>query len=389
MKACIVAVLPPSESGVALYTLGLISGIDVNKPPFPVVVIANKTANRKLYFKNVAIRRSWNRGTKYFFQTIAAIIKEKPSVVHFQHEFFLYGGLLSALLFPVLLSVTRILNIKVIVTIHGVVPRNQMTTKFANAFFVTPNFFILNGIAILTLIICKLTNAIIVHNSLAKSILTAHYGINREKVRVIHHGIGINKGPEKESVNNSIILFFGNVTPSKGIETLISAFEEIQVPDAKLLIAGSIHSRGKEYFLEIKRLVAKSPASERITLAGYIPDDKIHELFEKSTVAVFPYTIAVSSSGSLSFALQHHKPVIVTSLPTFTETIKNNWNGIVVPPHDPKALAQAIKQILSNEKIRKLMIKRNTELSKELTWTTISEKTLELYRECTAQPTKK
>ena len=382
MKTCIVGVLPPSKSGVALYTLGLVSGIELTKPPFSVTIVANKTASLELKFQRVEIRRSWTKGTKYFFQVLSAILHEKPLVVHFQHEFFLYGGLLSALIFPIILLFARILRKKVIVTMHGVVPRNLTTSQFAHSFFITSNPLILSGIGMLTSIICKLANATIVHSNLAKTTLINDYGVNPQKIRVIPHGIGFKKGSEKKNTNNKIILFFGNITPGKGIETLISAFEDIQVPNAKLIISGAIHPRGKEYFLKIKREIEKSPSFKKIELTGYIPDDKIHQLFEKCTVAVFPYNIAVSSSGGLSFALQHRKPVVVTSLPTFTETIKHNFNGLVVPPRDPKALAQAIRKILLNEKMRKLMIDRISKNSENLLWSTISMKTLEFYQEC-------
>ena len=78
-------------------------------------------------------------------QIFSTLIREKPAVVHFQHEFFLYGGISSALLFPLLILLTRLAGIKVIVTMHGVVPRLATNDNFAEAFFVTYNRLILKA----------------------------------------------------------------------------------------------------------------------------------------------------------------------------------------------------------------------------------------------------
>jgi len=389
MKTCMVSALPPSHSGVALYTYGLASGFQEIKIPFPLVIIANKSAKPGLDIKKVEIIRSWTKGPQFFFQILSAIIHENPSVVHFQHEFFLYGGILAALIFPMLLLSTKILRKKIVVTIHGVVPQKLATTEFAKSFFVTTNFFILKyGLGILIIIICKLANTIIVHNNFSKGILVQDYKIKPQKIRIIRHGVGPNKTKNRTSSKQNTVLFFGNMTPSKGIETLISAFEQIQIPNTKLIIAGGSHPRGKEYFLRIKQRTKISPVSKNIVLKGYIPYAKIHKLFEECTLAVFPYIWSVSSSGGLALALQHQKPVIVTAQPSFVEMIKNGRNGIVVPPKDPKALAIAIKKILFDKKLQQVMSKKNGKDYSNLLWTNIAVKTLECYQKWHMSPIK-
>lgn len=383
MKTCLVSALPPLHSGVALYTLGLLSGFGKIKPSFPFVIIVNDSANSEINIRGLKILRNWTRGPKYFFQVLSAIIREKPSVVHFQHEFFLYGGLFSALLFPLLLLLTRILGKKVIVTVHGVVPSACTTTNFAKSFFVTTNFLILKlGLSALTIIIGKFVNIIIVHNNFAKKTLFQDYAIPLKKIQVIPHGVGTNNLEVKHKSYKKIVLFFGNITPSKGIETLISAFEMIKVPNVNLIIAGGAHPRGKKYFSKIKQRIQSSSSSENIILLGYVPDDKIHSLFEQSTITVFPYTYSVSSSGGLAFAIQHKKPIIVTDLPAFTEIIKDNWNGLVIPPKNPEALTKAIEKIITNEELYQKITKGILISYSNLLWSKIAAKTLECYQTC-------
>ena len=384
MKVCLVSALPPFRSGVSLYTVGLLSGFEKTRRSFPIVIIANKCAN-ELAGENRTLRlvKAWTKGPGYFFEVISAVIKERPKLVHIQHEFFLYGGAVTSTVFPLLVSLFRLMGIKVVVTMHGVVPRKLGRKQFADAFFIPANFITLKlGLPIITMLISTSANAIIVHNKLARDTLHEDYGVRHQKIRVIPHGIGSlnseNCGSQREQENT--ILFFGNITPSKGLETLVAAFGQIRVPDARLIIAGGPHPRGSHYFQQITQTVRSSSASERITITGYVPDERIHSLFEQCRLVVFPYTFSVSSSGGLSFALQHRKPIIVTDLPTFTEIITHNLNGLVVPPEDPKALASAIEQILLNSDLRNSISNGITKSLSNLVWPAIAQKTLECYQ---------
>lgn len=380
-KSCIITSLPPLYSGISLYSLGLISGLEKNfDAKQPIVVITNKTA-AKVYSARMRILPVWTRGLKYPFEVFSALLHEKPMVAHFQHEFFLYGGLFSAAIFPLLIFFTRLFGMRVVVTIHGVVPLAQANNQFAEAFFVKSNqTFLKMGLLTLTRIICQLSNIVIVHNSYLREILNRDYRVPTSKIEVIPHGIG--ERIEKSDKNNDgkkVVLFFGNITPSKGIEVLIKAFEKVNVPNARLIIAGSPHPRGKDYFSKIKTLTQQSAVADKISLTGFVKNELIPSLFEKSSIVVFPYTLAVSSSGGLSLALQYQKPVIVTELPSFEEIITNEQNGLVVPANDSYALSKAIEKLLLDNEFRERIRIQSRQSSEELLWSVIAHKTIECY----------
>ena len=384
MKVCLVSALPPFRSGVSLYSAGLVSGFESTGPTFPIVILANKCADNPVGKSQfIKLAKIWTKGPGYLFQIVSAVAKEKPKLVHIQHEFFLYGGIVSSAVFPFLLFLLRLMDIKVVVTMHGVIPRKVAQKQFADAFFIPSNFITLKlGLPVITMLICANANAIVVHDKSGKNTLHEDYGVAPQKINVIPHGIGF-PSPEplrSQHVREDTVLFFGNITPSKGLETLIAAFEQVRVPNAKLIIAGGPHPRGNNYFQQITRLVQLSSTSDRITMTGYIPDERIHSLFEESSLAVFPYTFSISSSGGLSFALQHRKPVIVTNLPTFTQIITDNFNGLVVPPEDSKALTSAIERILLDHDLRNLISNRIMKNLSYLAWPAIAKETAECYQ---------
>jgi len=383
MKICLVSALPPYRSGISLYTMGLLAGFEKVERSFSMVVIANKSAN-EIKTKNISKEfvKAWTNGPRYPFQIFSSVTKSNPLVVHFQHEFFLYGGIFSSSVFPALLFLLRLLGIQVVVTIHGVVPRKLANADFAEAFFIPKNPVVLKfALKILTTFICKIANVIIVHNNFARDTLNEDYHVSLQKIQVIPHGIGPTKSENLQcsNVDDASILFFGNITPSKGLETLIAAFERVRVPNAKLIIAGGPHPRGMRFFNRITRIVRSSSASEKISMTGYVPDESIHSLFAHCSLAVFPYNHSVSSSGGLSFALQHEKPVVVTDLPAFTEIVAHEQNGLVVPPEDSKALAEAIERILLDLHLRRALSRGTREKCSHLAWHAMAMRTFECY----------
>jgi glycosyltransferase involved in cell wall biosynthesis len=227
--------------------------------------------------------------------------------------------------------------------------------------------------------ICKFANTIIVHSSSAREALLGDYRIPSSKIRVVHHGIGFLETSTPHDMLENNVLFFGNITPSKGLEPLISAFELVKTPNSKLIIAGGAHPRGQEYFQKIEKTIQTSRKSSEIVTTGYVPDQEIHRLFDQCRVAVFPYTFSVSCSGGLSFALQHRKPTIVTSLPSFTEVIIDGCNGLVVPPNDEEALAKAIDHVLSDQNLQEQLSQGVAKECANLSWSEIASETVKCY----------
>ena len=106
------------------------------------------------------------------------------------------------------------MGIKVILTMHGVVPRRIADTQFAKAFFIPRNPFLLAiGLVGLTALNCKIANVIVVHNNFAKNILCADYRVSLKKIWVIPHGIGVSnsKSIPTTPIRDKFILFFGNI----------------------------------------------------------------------------------------------------------------------------------------------------------------------------------
>ena len=174
------------------------------------------------------------------------------------------------------------------------------------------------------------------------------------------------------------LLFFGWITVYKGLEYLIEAEPLIkkEIPDVKIIIAGrtGMGRRNRRYF--DKCYSAISNKDSFILYNSYISYDLAANLFKRSKIIILPHTGA-SQSGVVSIAYSFKKPVIAAVSGLLPEQIDNNVTGILVPPNDSRALAEAIIRLLKNEPLRKEM---GLNGYRKLTEKTLREQYLDILR---------
>ena len=126
------------------------------------------------------------------------------------------------------------------------------------------------------------------------------------------------------------ILFFGRISPYKGIEYLCEAMKKVHesVPEANLTIAGG----GKMYFD-----FSKYANLDYIKLVNrYIPTEELAHLLHSCDFTVCPYTDATQSG------------VIMTM-------VDEGKTGYLIPPKDIDALANAMTTLLKDDSLLKSM----------------------------------
>ncbi len=88
----------------------------------------------------------------------------------------------------------------------------------------------------------------------------------------------------------------------------------------------------------------------------------------QTSVVVLPYTHA-TQSGVIPLAYAFAKPVVATNVGCLDEQVIDGKTGILVPSHDPIALANALIKILNNKiEIKKMGIYAHKYMQENLTW---------------------
>jgi len=177
-------------------------------------------------------------------------------------------------------------------------------------------------------------------------VLVAHDGVNLEKYRAdvdsqeARRRLGL-------PLDKTIIAYTGRLIRGKGVETLISAFAGLKNRDRLLLLlVGQVYS--PIYAGSVAKL-----ALENVRFTGFIPPGQVHEFQLCADILVLP------SGQDLAYArytspiklfeyMASGKPLVASALAGITEVIRDGENGLLFPPSDSGALAQAMQYLLDH-----------------------------------------
>ena len=138
-----------------------------------------------------------------------------------------------------------------------------------------------------------------------------------------------------------VLLFFGYIRKYKGLRTLLEAMALL--PESfgvQLLVVGEFYEDARPY----RELIASRGLDSRVRLVPeYVPNERVNAYFSAADAVVLPY-LSGTQSGIAQIAFNFDRPLIATSVGGLGEVVKSGETGLVVPPGDPAALADAIRQ---------------------------------------------
>ena len=177
---------------------------------------------------------------------------------------------------------------------------------------------------------------------------------------------------ERAFEETSTILFFGRADSHKGLEYLVEAqpFITNRLPTARIIIS----AHGPE-LTRCRALIHDESKFE--ILDGFVSEDEMANLFERSTVVVAPYLTA-STSGVIIRAHSHETPVVATRVGSIPEYIEDGITGLLVEPRNARQLADALVSILANRPLRARM-KQNIRQMLKGRRKRIAKQTLDAY----------
>lgn len=139
--------------------------------------------------------------------------------------------------------------------------------------------------------------------------------------------------------NEPVILYFGFIRKYKGLLTLLDALPQvIERIGVKTIVAGEYYDPPDEYQARINE---HNLAPHLINATKYIPDDEVALYFSAADLVVLPY-ITATQSGIVSIALEYELPCIVTNVGGLPLVVRHEKTGLIVPPDNKTALAEAI-----------------------------------------------
>ena len=242
--------------------------------------------------------------------------KVKDIVIEF--EFASYGGPLSVGSFIVLLGLLRLFGKRVYFVIHQAVNNLDGLYEHLGMSKTSLKLRVLNNaLNFFYAAVGLLCWRIVVLEEEIKNRIASH--IDEKKIIVIPHAVHKSRIVQNKKQNikqgRIDILIFGYIAWYKGLDRFISAFNKVGDAQVYLTIAGgySPAQRGKlHYETHYKTVLESAKKNPNIIITGYVPESRVESYYRKADICVLPYRRFISSSGPLSQAFSHQKPVILS-----------------------------------------------------------------------------
>ncbi len=199
----------------------------------------------------------------------------------------------------------------------------------------------------------KAARFIITVTEFNRRFLTATYpAVPAEKIKVLHNGINLeffNFEPQFPREKN-LILSIGRLVAKKGFPDLLQAcaiLKEKQIPFRCVIIGQGEEAKT----LEAKR--QELGLTDVVSLAGPKTQAEVLPYLKRATLLALPCTVDADGNQDalptvLLEALGTGCPVVSTTVSGIPEIVDDGKNGLLVPPNDPSALAEAIEKVLTS-----------------------------------------
>ena len=202
---------------------------------------------------------------------------------------------------------------------------------------------------------------IIACSDAAKEILVNYEKVDTRKITVIYNGTSINKfrlqnikqrqqmRENLKVVDKIVLTFTAHLRPEKGHKYLLEALSviRIQYPHIYLLLIGDGVLRD-----ELEALTRQLNIENNVRFLGYRAD--IPDLLSATDIYVHS-SVNEGFGIAIIEAMAVGLPVVATNVGGIPEIIINDVNGMLVPPENPQALADAISELIEHPDKRKIL----------------------------------
>ena len=204
------------------------------------------------------------------------------------------------------------------------------------------------------------------------SYVASDTGVEPAEIRIVRNPVDTKRfcpdGAKAVSNPDGPLIFFaGRLEERKGVHYLVDAIPAVlaKVPSAKFVIVGADTKTGPgktSVLAELHRRLAASQCAHAVQFVNHVPLAEMPNYYRSADICVVP-SLYENAPYTVLEAQSTGKPVIGTSAGGSPEYVAHDETGLVVPPRDSAALADAITDLALNKEKRDLMAKRARERS--------------------------
>jgi glycosyltransferase involved in cell wall biosynthesis len=182
-------------------------------------------------------------------------------------------------------------------------------------------------------------------------------GIEPRRITIIAPGVDrdtLEIHPKSLDDHGVHIVTLGNIAQRKGTIHLIEAFAKLARSNTRLHIVGAPAWDHDFYFAQAKQTAQKSGLANRIHFHGRLEQPEVNRLLSQAHIFAMP-SLQEGFGIALLEAMHFGLPVVTTNVTAMPELVQDGENGLLVPPADPDALANALARLVDTPALRRTL----------------------------------
>jgi phosphatidylinositol alpha-mannosyltransferase len=171
------------------------------------------------------------------------------------------------------------------------------------------------------------------------------------------------------------ILFIGRFEESrKGFRYLLRALPLVrqQFPDARLIVLGA--GRPEKFESVMERY-----GVQNIEFKGFVSQEEKARYYASADVCCVPSTGNESFGYVVVEPMAAGRAVVASNIAGYASVVQSGYNGILVEPKDPSALALALVRVLADRDLRDRLGRNGRESAQQYDWSSVAQRVLEAY----------
>ncbi len=193
-------------------------------------------------------------------------------------------------------------------------------------------------------------------------------GFDESRLFYVAQGVNVEEYPVGTPPDHFRLIFVGSLIKRKGVHHLLKVWKMLNLQNAELIMVGGLSPELEPYVREF--------SNPSVKLTGFVAN--VSAELGRSTAFVFPS----ESEGSAKVNYE----AAACGLPQITtresgDVVVDGYNGRIIPPNDPEALAEAILDFYNNPgKLRAMGENGRKRVSENFTWAHYRKRLAEAYR---------
>ena len=198
---------------------------------------------------------------------------------------------------------------------------------------------------------------------------------------VIPNGIDFNRfANPKEKIEHYQdgkvnILFVGRMEKRKGLKYLLAAYSDVKLeyPNSRLIVVGPGNPEPDCYRLIAERNI------EDVVFVGGVSSEDLPRYYQAADIFCSPATSGESFGIVLLEAMASGKPIVASNIEGYSSVMSNGDEGLLVPPKDENALAEALLNLIKDPSQREKYGTNGFLKAPKYDWSVVTKRVLDYY----------